>query len=118
MPPTMLYVLSGICSAMAVIAICLYVVDKFDQSVLTQALISTGQLSLSHYIGHVVIGLGLLHTTGYLENGSLVFAMAYGSLYFIMAIIFSHMWKMDDERAGRVAYEKVKLKSWIDAKVL
>ncbi|MEK5437485.1 MULTISPECIES: DUF418 domain-containing protein [Paenibacillus] len=93
MPPTMLYVLSGICSAMAVIAICLYVVDKFDQSVLTQALISTGQLSLSHYIGHVVIGLGLLHTTGYLENGSLVFAMAYGSLYFIMAIIFSHMWR-------------------------
>ncbi|OAB41883.1 DUF418 domain-containing protein [Paenibacillus glacialis] len=56
MPPTMLYVLSGICSAIAVIAICLYIVDKFEQSILTQAVINTGQLSLSHYIGHVVIG--------------------------------------------------------------
>lgn len=93
MPPTMLYVLSGICSAMAVIAICLYVVDKFEQSVLTRALINTGQLSLSHYIGHVIIGLGLLDITGYLENGSLVFAMAYSSIYFTIAIIFSHMWR-------------------------
>ncbi|UNK16000.1 hypothetical protein MNQ98_15740 [Paenibacillus sp. N3/727] len=91
MPPTMLYVLTGICSAMAVIAVCLYVVDKFEQSVLTQAVINTGQLSLSHYIGHMVIGLGPLHITGHLENGSLVFAMAYGCLDFIMAIIFSHI---------------------------
>ncbi|KKO55412.1 DUF418 domain-containing protein [Paenibacillus sp. DMB20] len=93
MPPTMLYVLSGISSAVAIIAICLYVADKFAQSVLTQAVIHTGQLSLSHYIGHVVIGLGMLHITGYLENGSLVFAMAYGCLYFIIAIIFSHIWR-------------------------
>lgn len=93
MPPTMLYVLSGTCSAVAVISICLYIVDKFGQSILTQAVIHTGQLSLTHYIGHVVIGLGLLEIMGDLENGSLVFAVTYGSLYFIAAIIFSYMWR-------------------------
>lgn len=51
MPPTILYVLSGTCSAVAAIAISLYVVDKFGTFLLTQAFINTGQLSLSHYIG-------------------------------------------------------------------
>ncbi|MEK3747752.1 DUF418 domain-containing protein [Paenibacillus sp. FSL E2-8871] len=93
MPPTMLYVFSGICSAVAIIAICLYVVDKFENSLLTQAMIHTGQLSLTHYIGHVVIGIGFLMTVGYLENGSLSFAMAYGTVYFIISIIFSSLWR-------------------------
>lgn len=93
MPPTMLYVLSGICSALFIIAICLYVVDRFENSLLTKAVINTGQLSLSHYIGHIVIGLGLLETAGYLENGRLSFAMTYGTIYFMVAIIFSTVWR-------------------------
>ncbi|WP_084411121.1 DUF418 domain-containing protein [Paenibacillus glacialis] len=28
-----------------------------------------------------------------MENGSLIFAMIYGSLYFIMTIIFSYIWR-------------------------
>ncbi|GMX65337.1 heparan-alpha-glucosaminide N-acetyltransferase domain-containing protein [Paenibacillus elgii] len=93
MPPSMLYVLSGICSALAIIAICVYVVDKFEKSPLTQAIIHTGQLSLSHYIGHIVIGLGLLETVGYLENGKLSIAMSYGIVYFMLAIVFSAVWR-------------------------
>lgn len=93
MPPTMLYVFSGICSAVSMIAICLYVVDKFEHSILTQAVINTGQLSLSHYIGHVVLGLGLLETAGYLGNGNLSFAIVYGVVYFMIAVAFSYMWR-------------------------
>lgn len=93
MPPTMLYVFSGICSAVSLIAICLYVVDKFEHSFLTQAVINTGQLSLSHYIGHVVLGLGLLETAGYLENGNISFAIAYGVVYFMIAVAFSYGWR-------------------------
>ncbi|MBP1988831.1 DUF418 domain-containing protein [Paenibacillus eucommiae] len=93
MPPTMLYVLSATCSAIAIIAISQYVVHKLENSRLTQAIIHTGQLSLSHYIGHVVIGLGFLEVIGYLENGRLSFAVAYGCVYFIFAIIFSYIWR-------------------------
>ncbi|TVX93395.1 DUF418 domain-containing protein [Paenibacillus agilis] len=98
MPPTMLYVLSGISSALAIIAVSLYIVDKWEKFALTQAIIYTGQLSFTHYYGHVVIGLGLLQLIGYLENGSLAFAVAYGSLYFVMAIAFSYMWRKQISR--------------------
>ncbi|MCD9025294.1 DUF418 domain-containing protein [Cohnella silvisoli] len=92
MPPTMIYVLSGTCLAVAILAISFYVVDYFGNSLLTRAVINTGQLSLSHYIGHVIIGLGFLEIAGYLENGSLSFAISYGCGYFIIAIIFSYVW--------------------------
>ncbi|TXK84373.1 DUF418 domain-containing protein [Paenibacillus sp. N3.4] len=98
MPPTMLYVLSATCSALAIIAISLYVVDRFRNSLVTQAFINTGQLSLTHYIGHVVIGLGFLEAVGHLENGKLSFAIAYGCGYFIIAIIFSYVWRKSMNR--------------------
>lgn len=93
MPPTTLYVLSATCSAVAIISISIFIVDKFEKSLLTKAIIHTGQLSLSHYIGHIIIGLGFLETINYLENGKLSFAIAYGCAYFIIAIIFSHVWR-------------------------
>ncbi|WCN36243.1 DUF418 domain-containing protein [Aneurinibacillus uraniidurans] len=93
MPPGMLYVLSSICSALFVIALSLYIVDKWEKSSLTKAIIHTGQLSLSHYIGHIIIGLGILEAVNYLENGQISFALAYSCCFFVLAIIFSHIWR-------------------------
>ncbi len=93
MPPTMLYVLSGTCSALAVLVISLYLTDKFANTFLTKAMIATGQLSLSHYVGHVIIGLGFLEALGYVENGSLSFAIVYGCGYFVLAFLFSFFWR-------------------------
>jgi len=45
MPPGVFYILSGICSALFMIAVSLYAVDKWQKSVLTEAIIHTGQLS-------------------------------------------------------------------------
>ncbi|WP_256757560.1 DUF418 domain-containing protein [Cohnella sp. WQ 127256] len=93
MPPTILYVLSATCSAIAIIAVSVYIVDKFEKSLLVQTLINTGQLSLTHYIGHVVIGLGFLEAVGRLDNGNLAFAIAYGCGYFIISLYFSYRWR-------------------------
>ncbi|MCQ6557183.1 DUF418 domain-containing protein [Paenibacillus mendelii] len=93
MPPTVLYVLSAGCSALTILSTCHYVIHKFENSRLNQAIIHTGQLSLSHYIGHIIIGLGFLEAINYLENGKLSFAIAYGCAYFIIAIVFSHVWR-------------------------
>nr|WP_158606827.1 DUF418 domain-containing protein [Paenibacillus ginsengarvi] len=98
MPPNMLYVLSGISSAVFAIAICSSIVEHYKDALLTRAVIHTGQLSLSHYIGHIVIGLGILETAGYLENGKLSFSMAYGTVYFIIAIVFSYWWRKGMKR--------------------
>lgn len=93
MPPTLLYVCSAACLAVAVITICFYIVERFEKNRLTGWLIWTGQLSLSHYLGHIFIGLGLLEAVGYLNNGHLGFAVAYGCGYFVMAVIFSWAWR-------------------------
>lgn len=93
MPPNLFYMLSASCSAFAVIAACLYLVERSEGNPLTRVLISTGQLSLSHYIGHVVIGPGLLEAVGYLENGRLSFAVLYSCGYFAAAMIFSAIWR-------------------------
>ncbi|WP_374015783.1 DUF418 domain-containing protein [Paenibacillus thiaminolyticus] len=100
MSPTLLYVLSGICTALAVIAISLYI--RWANAKWNHAFIYTGQLSLTHYLGHVIIGLGLLEALGYLENGSLPFAVAYSCGYSIIAIILSYVWR---RRVKRVPVE-------------
>ncbi|MBE9916720.1 DUF418 domain-containing protein [Paenibacillus donghaensis] len=93
MPPTMLYVLSSTCSAVAVIMLSFMIVERSGESRITRGFIHTGQLSLSHYLGHVLIGLGLLETVKVLDNGSLAFAIAYGCGYFLLAVIFSYWWR-------------------------
>lgn len=98
MPPTMLYVLSAASLAVAFITFCFYLVEKLESLYLTKALIHTGQLSLTHYIGHVLLGLGILEAVGYLENGSLIFAIAYGCGYFVFAIVFSSIWRKKIKR--------------------
>lgn len=93
MPPMLLYVCSAACLAVAVITICFYIVERFEDNRLTGWLIWTGQLSLSHYLGHIFIGLGLLEAIGYLNHGNLGFAVSYGCGYFVMAVIFSWVWR-------------------------
>lgn len=93
MPPTLLYVLSAACTGIAFLVCCFYATEKLAASRWTKWLIHTGQLSLTHYIGHVWLGLGLLEMAGRLENGSLSFAVLYGCGYFIAAVVFSALWR-------------------------
>ncbi|UKS28644.1 DUF418 domain-containing protein [Paenibacillus sp. HWE-109] len=93
MPPTMLYILSATCLALAVIAISLYMVDICGNFLVVRMLMNTGQLSLTHYVGHIIIGLGFLELIHFLENGNLSFSIAYGCGYFIIAVLFSYVWR-------------------------
>ena len=93
MPPSVLYIFSGTGSAVVVIIICLHLAERFRGSKAVSMLIHTGQLSLTHYIGHVAIGLGLLQGIGYLENKSLPFTVFYSLLYFAAAAVFSMFWR-------------------------
>ncbi|WCT56041.1 heparan-alpha-glucosaminide N-acetyltransferase domain-containing protein [Paenibacillus kyungheensis] len=98
MPPTTLYICSATCSALCVLTACFYIVDKTSQFWLTRSLISTGQLSLTHYIGHILIGLEFLQLIGYLENKNVVFSTCYAFLYFVVALIFSSFWRKRVDR--------------------
>ncbi|MEM7260349.1 MAG: heparan-alpha-glucosaminide N-acetyltransferase domain-containing protein [Planctomycetota bacterium] len=65
-PPGPLYVLAAGAGACGVIGLSMVLVDRLGEARLTP-LISTGQLAFTHYVGHVIIGLGTLEAMGYLE---------------------------------------------------
>ncbi|MFB7812588.1 DUF418 domain-containing protein [Paenibacillus chitinolyticus] len=93
MPPNMLYMISATSTAVLVIFACIYVMEKLPGRRMLTALVHTGQMALSHYILHVVAGLGLLEALGMLENGSLSFSVAYSIGYFAAAVGASLLWR-------------------------
>ncbi|KQX68040.1 DUF418 domain-containing protein [Paenibacillus sp. Root444D2] len=84
---------SATSSAILVILICIYLAESKYARGIVQALIDTGQMTLTHYVMHVVVGLGILEIFGILENGSLTFSMLYAVAYFVAALVFSLIWR-------------------------
>jgi uncharacterized membrane protein YeiB len=93
MPPMPLYIVAGAGTAIAVITICLELTLRYPQAGAFTALAATGQLALTNYIGHVVVGMGFLQAIGRLEDQTLVFAFLSALVYCLLAIIFSYFWR-------------------------
>ncbi|KRE49488.1 DUF418 domain-containing protein [Paenibacillus sp. Soil724D2] len=53
---------------------------------------------MTHYVMHVVVGLGIHEIFGILENGSLIFSMLYAVAYFVAALVFSLIWRRTFKR--------------------
>lgn len=98
MPPNPIYFIAAASSALAMLVICIEVAERWRERMSVQALISTGQLSLTHYVAHVMIGLVPLQLTGQLENGSVVFSTIYALIFYVAAIVFSYYWKKRHSR--------------------
>ncbi|MGQ8872187.1 DUF418 domain-containing protein [Paenibacillus sp. TSA_86.1] len=93
MPPNPMYFCAAAASALAVLIICIQVAERWRFRLWVQALISTGQLSLTHYVAHVIMGLAPLQLLDVLENGSVMFSTFYAFLFYAAAIVFSVYWK-------------------------
>jgi uncharacterized protein len=93
MPPLPLYFLSATGSSLAIIALCVYVGEKYQHSAWLRPFIYTGQLALTLYVAHVVIGMGLLEELGLLANQPLSMAIESALLFCVGSIIFSYFWR-------------------------
>ncbi len=93
MPPMPLYLLAGAGTATFVLAICIGVAERYPKAVWLQPMVSTGQLALTLYVAHVVIGMGTLEAIGRLENQSPPFAMASALVFSAAAIAFATLWR-------------------------
>ncbi|WP_155592967.1 DUF418 domain-containing protein [Lysinibacillus cavernae] len=96
-PPNMMYVLSNTASAIIVIVCSMYLVETCQNKGI-EAMIKTGQMSLTHYVGHVFIGIGILFAVNKMENQPLVFSMLYAFGYFIGCVLFSVWWRANHKR--------------------
>lgn len=107
MPPMPLYILAGAGTACAVIAAAVSLSERFGNAAWLRPLISTGQLALTLYVAHVVIGMGTLEALGRLEHPSLPFAVATAASFCAAAVVFAHLWRKRFERGPLEALMRV-----------
>jgi uncharacterized protein len=93
MPPLPIYLSSAVGAAMLVIGVSFVIVERWGNRALVRALISTGQMAFTWYIGHIVIGLGVVVALGWTDNRPLWQAYLSGASFFAVAMCVSTLWK-------------------------
>ena len=91
-PPFPQYIISAGSSACIALVGCLYLSDKFKDSYLNKWLCQTGQLSLTLYVAHVILGMGLLDSINRLSNQTIGFALFSCLLFCVGGMAFSVLW--------------------------
>ena len=91
-PPLPQYMISAGCSAVIVLIGCLHFSDKFRGSNIHKWLCQTGKLSLTLYVAHVILGMGILESMGLLENQTIGFSLLSSLAFCLCGIIFSVIW--------------------------
>ncbi len=112
MPPLPLYLLVGTATAFAVIAGCILLGHHFGQSIVINLLKKTGQLALTFYVAHVIIGMGLLEMVSTIPLGeyTLSFTVIYSLFFSLACALFAHVWLLRFE-VGPLEWTMKKLSS-------
>lgn len=98
MPPMPLYIVAGAGTAIAIITLCLEFTLQHPKARIFPPLVATGQLALTLYVAHVVIGMGFLEIIGRLENQTLQFATISAVVFSGLAVLFSYYWRKRFQR--------------------
>jgi uncharacterized protein len=91
-PPLPQYIISAGSSAVIVLIGCLYFSDKFSEKNIHKWLCQTGQLSLTLYVAHVILGMGALESMGLLVNQTINFSLFSALIFCVCGIVFSVIW--------------------------
>jgi uncharacterized protein len=97
-PPNLFYLLSNASSAVLVVVISIYLTKKFSRNWLINAFVKTGQLTLTLYVGHVFVGIGILALLDRLVKQTLEFSLIFSILFFVGSILFSLLWRKKFKR--------------------
>ena len=91
-PPMPLYILAAGGASTVLITLAVGISERSRNATWTRALAATGQLALTLYVAHVVIGMGTLSAVGWLENRSAAFAATSALVFNSASIAFSVLW--------------------------
>lgn len=92
-PPGPLYVISASATSIVAIVLCFALTEAAPKSRVVGALIAAGQLSLTLYLGHAIVGAGFLWAIGQLEDHSIWFLVGYWAGYSTLSVIFAAWWR-------------------------
>ena len=91
LPPTPAFVVGGAALASVAIALACELVVSLP-GVARRPLVATGQLALTLYIAHVIVGLGVLEALGRLEGQTLPFAVGSALTFCAASALFAVLW--------------------------
>ena len=94
MPPMPLYILNGVSIALAVTSGCIYLGHLWPKNMMLEALNKMGQLALTFYVAHVIIGMGGVELFGSKPLGeySLGFSLLYALAFSAACLLFAVIW--------------------------
>lgn len=95
MPPLPIYMFNGIAIAFVIISACIMISKRFENSFIIDALNKTGQLALTFYIAHVIIGMGIMEVINPSKMGkySIEFSVIYALGFSLLCIVFAVIWR-------------------------
>ncbi len=91
MPPMPFYIIAAGSTAYALIISCIILNEKFPT--ICQPFVYTGQLALTFYIAHVLLGLGFLEVIGKFNNPSPDFVGVYTGVFCVLCVFFAYFWR-------------------------
>jgi uncharacterized protein len=95
MPPLPIYMFNGISIAFAIITACIIIAKRFENNIIIDALNKTGQLALTFYVAHVIIGMGIIEIIdpNKMGNYSIEFSVIYALAFSLVCIVFAVIWR-------------------------
>ena len=93
MPPMPFYMLAGAGTASAVIAASVALGERCEGASWIHPFVRTGQLSLTLYVAHVVLGMSILEAVDWMGSAqTLPRALFAAAVFFLVGVVFSYLW--------------------------
>lgn len=94
MPPLPIYMISGSSIAILVISVSILIAKKYENNFIIISLAKTGQLALTFYVAHVIIGMGIVEFINPEKMGkySIEFSIIYALIFSVFCVLFAVIW--------------------------
>jgi len=93
LPPGPIYLLAAGGTAVVVILLCVEVGLRWPGSRAVRWAAATGELALTVYFAHVLLGMGTLEAIGRLDSQTLGFAVGTAAVFLVAAVGFAVVWR-------------------------
>lgn len=91
-PPMPLYTLAGLGAACVVVGVCLLISDSLKAVGVLRILAPAGRQTLTLYIAHILVGMGILEALGMLGGQSVGQAVGASLLFCLAATVYALFW--------------------------
>ena len=99
MPPLPIYMFNGIAISISIITGCIIIGKRFSTNKILLALNKTGQLALTFYVAHVIIGMGIIEAINPEKMGNypIEFSVGYALVFSLLCVCFAIFWLKNRE---------------------